>query len=215
FILLQDVLSICRHCLPFLCFFVMTRRPPRSTLFPYTTLFRSRRLLEQGGRDADPFPVDVGREVEQAEGHRAAGLQVGRLPDAARIAVPLFAFELEDARCVVDPEHEQLWLPRLQLLRELELERDVAAVVEPELLAVEPRRSTPVGGADHEEDAPSTPRGRHVDRPGVPADRGAVGHARQGAPPGERHDDRASRGWAGAIPSLRLAHVLTVELELP
>src|SRR2546430_11131450 len=39
----------------------------------------------------DALPI-----LEQAEGHRAAGLQVGRLPDAARIAVPLFAFELED-----------------------------------------------------------------------------------------------------------------------
>src|SRR2546428_2326729 len=29
-------------CLPF--FFLMIRRPPRSTLFPYTTLFRSRAL---------------------------------------------------------------------------------------------------------------------------------------------------------------------------
>src|SRR6266536_3678753 len=28
------------HCIPF--FFLMIRRPPRSTLFPYTTLFRSR-----------------------------------------------------------------------------------------------------------------------------------------------------------------------------
>src|SRR6266571_1514019 len=26
---------------PFFCFFLMIRRPPRSTLFPYTTLFRS------------------------------------------------------------------------------------------------------------------------------------------------------------------------------
>src|SRR6516164_10696248 len=35
--------------LPFLFFFfLMIRRPPRSTLFPYTTLFRSRR-----GRDDD------------------------------------------------------------------------------------------------------------------------------------------------------------------
>src|SRR3712207_9252969 len=25
----------------FICFFLMIRRPPRSTLFPYTTLFRS------------------------------------------------------------------------------------------------------------------------------------------------------------------------------
>src|SRR5476651_2755393 len=28
--------------LPFFFFFLMIRRPPRSTLFPYTTLFRSR-----------------------------------------------------------------------------------------------------------------------------------------------------------------------------
>src|SRR5256885_9571198 len=30
-------------------FFLMIRRPPRSTLFPYTTLFRSRRHDELGG----------------------------------------------------------------------------------------------------------------------------------------------------------------------
>src|SRR2546425_2442086 len=29
----------------FVFFFLMIRRPPRSTLFPYTTLFRSRRLV--------------------------------------------------------------------------------------------------------------------------------------------------------------------------
>src|SRR2546421_6574746 len=28
----------------------MIRRPPRSTLFPYTTLFRSARALDHGGR---------------------------------------------------------------------------------------------------------------------------------------------------------------------
>src|SRR5437667_4334961 len=34
----------------------MIRRPPRSTLFPYTTLFRSRRVhaRAQGGRDPAP-----------------------------------------------------------------------------------------------------------------------------------------------------------------
>src|SRR5687767_15955431 len=30
------------HSSPVLFFFLMIRRPPRSTLFPYTTLFRSR-----------------------------------------------------------------------------------------------------------------------------------------------------------------------------
>src|SRR3712207_7855963 len=34
----------------------MIRRPPRSTLFPYTTLFRSRR----GGRDGEAADVAVG-----------------------------------------------------------------------------------------------------------------------------------------------------------
>src|SRR3712207_8699568 len=34
----------------FVCFFLMIRRPPRSTLFPYTTLFRSRRDHDVGLR---------------------------------------------------------------------------------------------------------------------------------------------------------------------
>src|SRR5204863_3941326 len=33
-------------------FFLMLRRPPRSTLFPYTTLFRSRKLLGGAMRQA-------------------------------------------------------------------------------------------------------------------------------------------------------------------
>src|SRR6266496_4311470 len=51
------------HCLHFLFFFffLMIRRPPRSTLFPYTTLFRSAR-----GRQLEPGvlrgqPLDRGR----------------------------------------------------------------------------------------------------------------------------------------------------------
>src|SRR2546427_8261211 len=33
-----------------LFFFLMIRRPPRSTLFPYTTLFRSRHASQRGPR---------------------------------------------------------------------------------------------------------------------------------------------------------------------
>src|SRR2546422_7296681 len=46
----------------------MIRRPPRSTLFPYTTLFRSRTLLEAvEALDADPFMDDVlGLELKKA-----------------------------------------------------------------------------------------------------------------------------------------------------
>src|SRR2546427_5788307 len=38
------LLPVCVH-LSLFFFFLMIRRPPRSTLFPYTTLFRSRRVL--------------------------------------------------------------------------------------------------------------------------------------------------------------------------
>src|SRR6266513_2598000 len=45
------VSSTVLSCSLFLFFFLMIRRPPRSTLFPYTTLFRPRgRLLRTGGR---------------------------------------------------------------------------------------------------------------------------------------------------------------------
>src|SRR3712207_8809842 len=40
----------------------MIRRPPRSTLFPYTTLFRSRRDEE---RDAGPQPVGFAVDLRQ------------------------------------------------------------------------------------------------------------------------------------------------------
>src|SRR5476649_3009157 len=47
----------------FLFFFLMIRRPPRSTLFPYTTLFRSgggvvERELPPGGRRLSPLRPD-------------------------------------------------------------------------------------------------------------------------------------------------------------
>src|ERR1044071_10003021 len=48
----------------FFFFFLMIRRPPRSTLFPYTTLFRSRwRDLRRGGAHAGD-PGGHGRSEE-------------------------------------------------------------------------------------------------------------------------------------------------------
>src|SRR2546422_5159253 len=46
-------------------FFLMIRRPPRSTLFPYTTLFRSP-VAEHPQRLADGEPVGRGREAVEA-----------------------------------------------------------------------------------------------------------------------------------------------------
>src|SRR5215216_6953984 len=57
-----------KHGMLYIFFFLMIRRPPRSTLFPYTTLFRSRRT----GARARP------------RGAAARGPPPGRRPGAAR-----------------------------------------------------------------------------------------------------------------------------------
>src|SRR5256885_17157750 len=68
-LIVNDFLSCCSSDL---FFFLMIRRPPRSTLFPYTTLFRSQRgrdahlaraALEQVVQ-ADGIEADEGREID-------------------------------------------------------------------------------------------------------------------------------------------------------
>src|SRR3712207_6977953 len=72
------------------CFFLMIRRPPRSTLFPYTTLFRSslgrqrrgHRVAEQLRQRGAPAGAQVDDRPLQAVPVRvAAGLDVGALLD--------------------------------------------------------------------------------------------------------------------------------------
>src|SRR2546429_9866298 len=51
-----------------LFFFLMIRRPPRSTLFPYTTLFRSvERDQVRDAHDVDTAGEDIGRERRSQE----------------------------------------------------------------------------------------------------------------------------------------------------
>src|SRR5256885_12581483 len=61
--------SVCRFCF---FFFLMIRRPPRSTLFPYTTLFRSRadRHDVVGARAAHVAVArDMGQRRQRSEEH--------------------------------------------------------------------------------------------------------------------------------------------------
>src|SRR3712207_8399871 len=50
----------------------MIRRPPRSTLFPYTTLFRSR-------RDRPHAPARAGADPERGTGGRSVAGELGAL----------------------------------------------------------------------------------------------------------------------------------------
>src|SRR2546422_5280903 len=67
----------------------MIRRPPRSTLFPYTTLFRSRRQaglrrlrdeMEGGGprRRRPPVPAVLGRRQAARRGRHTQHVPAGR-----------------------------------------------------------------------------------------------------------------------------------------
>src|SRR2546427_1405017 len=60
----------------FFFFFLMIRRPPRSTLFPYTTLFRS-------GRHRPASPAASARPPDSWPGRRAA-CAASRCPRATR-----------------------------------------------------------------------------------------------------------------------------------
>src|SRR5437867_11636961 len=61
---------------PFLLFFLIIRRPPRSTLFPYTTLFRS--------RDHKPFGMLTVADI------LAQSSDVGAIKIALRLGAPKF-----------------------------------------------------------------------------------------------------------------------------
>src|SRR2546430_16950782 len=61
-------------------FFLMIRRPPRSTLFPYTTLFRSERAQGHGDRRRNAVGRRHRRRTRLQHAHRRAGRERGPEP---------------------------------------------------------------------------------------------------------------------------------------
>src|SRR5690349_24043251 len=64
-------MSRCRHATGSGClFFLMVRRPPTSTLFPYTTLFRSKAInaIESFRKPDGSFDMDAYRAALAAQG---------------------------------------------------------------------------------------------------------------------------------------------------
>src|SRR3712207_8515869 len=59
-------------------FFLMIRRPPRSTLFPYTTLFRSER--SRPGSKPGRLPLPHHAPPGARKGHRTPDLRVTKAP---------------------------------------------------------------------------------------------------------------------------------------
>src|SRR2546430_13527724 len=51
-------------------FFLMIRRPPRSTLFPYTTLFRSNQVKIHHLQSANPLCVPRAKQPQRCRSHQ-------------------------------------------------------------------------------------------------------------------------------------------------
>src|SRR5256885_8206510 len=60
-------------------FFLMIRRPPRSTLFPYTTLFRSTEVVAAIGRVTDIMGEISSASTEQSSGVAQVGEAVTQM----------------------------------------------------------------------------------------------------------------------------------------
>ena len=83
---LYIVRGVVRVCIFF--FFLMIRRPPRSTLFPYTTLFRSREIRAETQKFAADKNIESRRKIhedkiqyrrQQSHPQRTAGIMVSPL----------------------------------------------------------------------------------------------------------------------------------------
>src|SRR2546422_10416084 len=93
-------------------FFLMIRRPPRSTLFPYTTLFRS--LVRDAGARKRPA-VDLDRAARQP----LRSVDARRVPAGARLPSP-------DAYGLHRDGHRRRDRERRATLAEARVHRDVA-----------------------------------------------------------------------------------------
>ena len=169
----------------------------------------------------DGLAFDVRREADRLQELVSARLQVDRLPHAARVAVSLLAVE-PPARTrprgglVPRTQRNPLRLAPLHEVRQLELERRVAAHVLAEPDAVEPPRRVVVARADDEEDALPLPGLRHRHLAPVPADVRLVLYAGKRAPPRKRHHDEAVELRVVRVePLLAHAGVRLVEREAP
>src|SRR3972149_10409435 len=94
---MKGMLQSCR-----LSIFLMIRRPPRSTLFPYTTLFRSLEKGEKGGFDASSNRLQVLiSEGDRSEEHTS------ELQSQSNLVCRLL---LEHKRNVGPAEDSRIWL---------------------------------------------------------------------------------------------------------
>src|SRR3712207_8860652 len=88
----------------------MIRRPPRSTLFPYTTLFRSPYLIAWTGSYFEEVPSDRSLTVTQ-------GLEVRypQLPEGKSFGMQVFVYDMRSEEHTSELQSRQYLVCRLLL----------------------------------------------------------------------------------------------------
>src|SRR2546422_8419591 len=114
------ILSILSTCLLCHFFFLMIRRPPRSTLFPYTTLFRSVVAISEAVRStllAAGFPAGivtvVHSGIDPAEVRRAAADRKSTRLNSSHGYISYAVF------CLKKKKHIQLRYRRQKMYRDI------------------------------------------------------------------------------------------------
>src|SRR3712207_7694030 len=90
-------------------FFLMIRRPPRSTLFPYTTLFRSQQLPHVHAVAAGDD--QGGRQARGHQGDLARGRQAARQARSEEHTSELQSRQYLVCRLLLEKKKTPLWLP--------------------------------------------------------------------------------------------------------
>src|SRR2546426_6587007 len=79
----------------------MIRRPPRSTLFPYTTLFRSQAALLAHPRDVCAERLDAALELGQRQRNRGRDRKSTRL-NSSHLVISYAVFCLKKKKTILD-----------------------------------------------------------------------------------------------------------------
>src|SRR5256885_7987518 len=90
----------------------MIRRPPRSTLFPYTTLFRSRDALEPAGQPVEGGAVygcDEAREGEAGRDRKSTRLNSSHLVISYAVFCLKKKKTAENVQCKYSSEKSDMW----------------------------------------------------------------------------------------------------------
>src|SRR3712207_7095642 len=92
--------------LSFLFFFLMIRRPPRSTLFPYTTLFRSGTPVGEVRNDQAGDVLQGGRILEGGSEHAADRKSTRLNSSHANISYAVFCLKKKVAHDLLSRSYE-------------------------------------------------------------------------------------------------------------